>query len=107
MSELLQAIEKSYGILGLLIVAPFVAVYYQWNELKRLQSDRLADNKQFTSIIVDMNDKAIRAHELRVTDLQAINSTLIGLVRESSASAKETNLSLERVGDLLTQHQKD
>lgn len=85
MEELLLLISKTYGLVGLFIVAPVGALVVVWRHNVKLQKD-LAE-----------------AQKLRVKDAQDINSKLIDIVREQTGLSTETNLALERIGDAMNE----
>jgi len=116
MGELLDLIYKSYGLIGLLIAAPFVASVYLWKDNIKLRSDtalqlaelnklRIADTEKFAISLSAVNDKIVKAQEQRVIDAQSITTKLVDIISEQSAMNRETNLALERVGDFLASNQ--
>jgi hypothetical protein len=102
MEEIIQLITKTYGLVGFLILAPFAGMMVVWNENKRLtlalhDSERRGSDKQS-----EMNDKIVKAQEQRVADAQQISSKLVEIVSEQSALNRETNIALDRIGDMLS-----
>jgi hypothetical protein len=83
MDEIIQLVFKSYGLLGLLIIAPWVVVYFLWSENKSI------------------HEEVSKSQTQRVTDAQEISKNLIAAAIEDSALKKETNLLLERMGETL------
>ena len=90
MEELLQLIAKTYGLVGLLIVAPFVATVYLWKQNAKLHAE-----------VVFATQAATKATEQRVTDAQQITTKIIALVEEQAGLNKETNIALDQVRELL------
>lgn len=84
MEEVIQLIAKTYGVAGLIMLSPFVAVVFIWRH-SILQGKELA-----------------RINEQRVVEARAIIDKLIVIVGEQSALNKETNIALERVGDMMS-----
>lgn len=85
MEELLLLIQKTYGLIGLFLVAPIGALIAVWRQNVKLQKD------------------LSEAQKLRVKDAQDINSKLIDIVREQTGLSTETNLALERIGDAMNE----
>jgi hypothetical protein len=91
MEELIKAIMQTYGLLGIILISPFVALYFLW-----------ADNKGLRKQLAEANTKVVKAQEQRVEDVKAIANRLIEMSSENAALTKETNIALDRVGDTLT-----
>lgn len=91
MEELIQLFTKTYGVIGLLLIAPFIAVKMLWTRIQELQKDLQA-------ALQAVND----AHGKRVEDAKAISERLLEMVKEHSELSKETNIALDRIGDMLT-----
>jgi hypothetical protein len=91
MEELVQLVFKSYGIVGLLLVAPLVALKFMWAHAKDLQVQLQA-----------ANDRVNDVHGQRVKDAQQVAEKLIVMVQEHAELSKETNMALDRVGDMLS-----
>lgn len=83
MDEIIQLVFKSYGLLGLLIIAPWFAAWLFWKEGK------------------EIHEKLSASQQQRVADAQEISKGLITAAAEDSALKKETNLLLERMGETL------
>lgn len=83
MEEILQLLFKTYGLLGLLLMAPFIAVHFLWKDNKSLRKELSELNKQ------------------RIDDAHQVSTSLIKTVTEQSVLNKETNLILERMGETL------
>lgn len=94
MEELLLLIQKTYGLVGIFVVAPLIALIVVWKQNSKLQNE-----------VVKAKDKEVEAQKQRVKDAQDINIELIKLVREQTSLNTETNLALERIGDALNELQ--
>lgn len=90
MEEVILLVQKTYGIVGLLILAPFVAVVYLWRQ-----------NIKLNESVVKATEKATAVQEQRVNDAQAISTKLIAVLTEQSALNTEANTAMERLGDAL------
>lgn len=84
MDELIQLIFKSYGLVGVILASPLVAVVFLWRHNQALQ------------------DKLQAANDKRVEDAQRITDKLMLMSSEHASLSKETNLALDRIGDVLT-----
>jgi hypothetical protein len=83
MEDLAQLILRTYGLVGLIILSPFIALVVLWRANVALQ-------KSITAL-----------QEARIEDTKGISDRLITIVAEQSSLNKETNMALERVGDML------
>jgi hypothetical protein len=127
MDEVLQLVIKTYGIVGVLILAPVVGVVFVWRSKEVLHGKYVADLKKLSEdyskaitsmhndqvtrlvevhqsqikLLSDSSDKVVASQALRVADGQAITSKLMEVVSEQSSLNKETNMALGRVGDLM------
>jgi len=90
MEELVLLVQKTYGIVGLLILAPFIAVVYLFRQNVKLHDD-----------VVKATEKIGNVQEQRVNDAQAINLKLITVLTEQSSLNTEANTAMERLGDAL------
>ena len=84
MEDLLQLIVKTYGLAGLIMLSPFIAVVFLWRH-------NISQAKEIA-----------RINEQRVQDSKAISDKLMVIVGEQSGLNKETNMALERVGDMMS-----
>lgn len=91
MEELAQLILKTYGIAGLLLLTPLIAVKLIWDHSKE-------QGRQLQAA----NERVNETHAKRVDDAKQIADRLMGMVQEHAELSKETNMALERVGDLLS-----
>lgn len=87
-------VYKSYGLVGLIILAPNVAVFFLWRENKNINA---AHVRQLQAA----NDKVAAALHQRVVDAQAITNKLVEIVSEQASVNKETNLALAQLVDKL------
>lgn len=90
MDELITLVYKSYGIVGLLLVAPVVACIYLWKENKALHKDTVRQ-------VQVANDRVAAVIQQRVVDAQSITNKLVEIVSEQSAANRQTNLALDRL----------
>ncbi len=88
MDELMKLVMQSYGLVGLVLVSPMIAMVFLWRDNKKLQREVVAAQTQ------------------RVTDAQQVTEKLIEMVSEHAGLAKETNIALDRIAGLLTTLQK-
>lgn len=94
MEELLLLIQKTYGLIGIFLVAPVLALIVVWKQNSKLQGE-----------VVKTKNEVVEAQKQRVKDAQDINTKLIELVKEQTSLNTETNLALERIGDALNELQ--
>lgn len=92
MEEIIVLVQKSYGLLGVFLVLPLVAVIVVWRQNVKLQDKVLKAHEDTTD-----------AHKQRVKDAQEINVKLIDVLKEQTGLNIETNLALERIGDALNE----
>jgi NACalpha-BTF3-like transcription factor len=102
MNELLELITKTYGLVGLLLAAPFVACYFVWMENKRLTASWEKSFETARTNLQELNDKIVSAQQQRVADAQAITSKLIEIVSEQASVNKETNIALSNLDEKLS-----
>ncbi len=95
MEELILLMQKTYGLAGLLIIAPFVALYFLFRQNLRLHHD-----------ISVANEKTNEVQKQRVQDAQSVNEKLMEIIKEQSALNTETNIALDRIGDALSEIQQ-
>ena len=91
MEELFQLVVKTYGLAGILMLAPVVALKLMWNHAKDLQSKLEAAQERVNAV-----------HAQRVTDAQQVAEKLMRVMQEHSELSRETNIALDRVGDMLS-----
>jgi hypothetical protein len=102
MEEFTHLILKTYGIVGIIILAPYLAVVFLWKENVRLNNLSREREKEFTLQLDEMGKRATTAQEKRVEDSQVITNKVIEMVTEHVAQAKETTTALDRVGDMVS-----
>lgn len=91
MEELFTLIAKSYGLVGLVLLSPFVAMVFLWRNNQELHKELAAANEKIGAV-----------KDQRVEDAKEVAASLLKMTAEHAALSKETNMALERVGDLLT-----
>lgn len=94
MEEILLLVQKTYGLVGVFLVAPVLALVVVWRQNLLLQRETLK-----------AKNEVVEAQKQRVKDAQDISSRLIDLVQEQTGLNTETNLALERIGDALNELQ--
>lgn len=102
MDELVHAVLKSYGLIGLFMFLPVVATVYLWIENKRLNNKMQDMAERFTGQIDTMGQRVVGAQEKRIEDAGRLSTQLINMVTESVKTAKDTAVALDRVGDMVT-----
>jgi hypothetical protein len=102
MEELVQAIFKSYGLIGLFMISPVVATVYLWIDNKRLNNKIQDQAEKFASQIDSMGQRVVATQDKRIDDSAKITSQLVQMVTESVGSAKDTAVALDRVGDMVS-----
>lgn len=88
-------VYKTYGLVGLLLLAPVVVSVYLWRENKAL-------HKETARQIQVANDRVQAAIQQRVVDAQSITNKLVEIVSEQAAVNRETNLALDRLETKLS-----
>jgi predicted sugar kinase len=91
MDDLIQLVTKTYGLVGVILLAPFVLMKFLWS-----------DNKSLRKQLADANERVVATQEKRIEDAKAISQKLIEMSSEHAGLTKETNIALDRVGDTLT-----
>lgn len=81
-------VQKTYGLIGVFLVAPMAAFVMVWRDNIKLRTEA---NKA--------KNAEIDAHKLRVKDAQEVNVKLVDVIKEQNAMNSETNIALERIGD--------
>lgn len=109
MEDLVTLIVKTYGLVGAILLSPFIAVYFLWKELKATRESTLAqrntDTDKFNNTINSLSERLIKVQEQRVADVSSISEKMMVIISEQSAVSRETNMALERVGDFLVDQQ--
>ena len=91
MEEIIHLIIKSYGIIGVILLSPMVALKFVWDHNKHLQGQ-----------LQIANDRVQEATTKRVDDSKSIVDKLLIMSSEHASLSKETNHALDRVGDTLS-----
>lgn len=105
MDEIIQLITKTYGIVGVLIIAPMAACVVLFRQNQELHKESVKKEESCTKNIESANERVIKAQEQRVTDAQNVANRLITMAGEQAALVKENNLALEEVQKLLSEVQ--
>lgn len=84
MTELFELIAKTYGLIGLLLFSPFVAVVYLFRDNRSLRKDLMS------------------IQEMRIKDAQAVSEKLMEMASENSSISKETNIVLGRITETMS-----
>jgi len=92
--EIFMLVYKTYGLVGLIILAPGVACVFLWRENKNINAAHIRQ-------LQAANDRVSAALQQRVVDAQAITNKLVEIVSEQAAVNKETNLALAQLVDKL------
>ena len=123
MNEIVELVAKTYGIVGLLILAPVAATVYLWKYVINLQKTLTEKDAEYIKQVIEVTRKNIEdlnklhqsrlddilkanlqvlsVQEKRVTDAQEVVGRLVTMISEQTAMNTETNLALERVGDFI------
>ena len=102
MEDLIQAVVKSYGLVGVFMVSPVVSTVYLWIENRRLNTKMQDMAEKFTTQIDSMGQRVVAAQDKRIEDSARITTQLVQMVTESVGSAKDTAVALDRVGDMVS-----
>lgn len=90
MPELVDLFVKTYGIIGLVFLAPYVAAVYLWK-----------DNRALHKEVVAKTELASAVQALRVEDAKQISEKLIEIVSENTSQARETVTAMDRVREMI------
>lgn len=112
MTDLIELISKTYGLVGLLILAPMASTFYLWKHVVDLQAKLVKSAEEHTETIKILHQARIldvervnglimEVQEKRVSDAQVVVAKLITTISDQTAMNSETNQALERVGDFL------
>lgn len=93
MEELLALILKTYGVAGLLIVAPIIACVFLWRGNNALQLQVIAQAALVSAAEKDRGDDQSK----RVADTERMAERLLLVVKEQTALGVEQNSMLERL----------
>jgi hypothetical protein len=84
MEELIKSVQQSYGLVGVILASPLAGLIYIWRDNKALQ------------------EQVVEAQKQRVVDAQQVADKLIMMIQEQAGLAKETNIALDRLGNMLS-----
>ena len=90
MEHVIELVLKSYGVLGLILLSPMVAMKFLWDHNKNLQERLQA-----------ANDKVVEISNKRTEDAKAIAEKLMEMSGEHAGLTTETNNALDRVRETL------
>jgi alkylation response protein AidB-like acyl-CoA dehydrogenase len=111
MEAIVELFVKTYGILGLFVAAPFAATVFLWRDHIKTRDEHAKElvslHKEFAVTLAIANDRIVNAQEQRMGDVQLVRDKLMEMVIEQTATSRETNLALEKVGDFLALHQSE
>lgn len=102
MEELIQAVVKTYGLVGLFMISPVAATVYLWIENRRLNTKIQDMAEKYTTQVDAMGQRVVAAQEKRIEDSAKITTQLIEMVQESANTSKDTATALDRVGDMVS-----
>jgi predicted sugar kinase len=91
MEEVIQLVIKSYGIVGLVMISPFVAMIALWKAYEKVRGELQAANEKISA-----------TQDKRVEDAKEVATKLLTMTAEHASLGKETNMALDRVSDMLT-----
>lgn len=93
---------KSYGVIGLFMIAPILSTIWLWRDNVRLNNEMRTMTKEFAATVDEIGKRVVIAQEKRVDDSQSISNKLVDMVSEHAAASKETTLALDRIGDMIS-----
>lgn len=102
MDELVHAIVKSYGLIGVFMLSPVIATIYLWRDNIRLNNEMRALSAKYVEQVDSLGQRVVAVQDKRVDDSKSISDKLVALVTEHVAQAKEQTLALDRVGDMVS-----
>lgn len=125
--DLVELITKTYGLVGLLMIAPVISTVWLWLHIAKTRNDSInretAHSKQIIEITgkhvaelkesydqrlkhaAELQEKVAEVQRMRVDDAQSVVTKLITTISEQTATTTETNLALERMGDFIALNQ--
>lgn len=102
MEDLVNAVIKSYGLVGLIIIVPMVAVVWLWRDNVRLNDKMREMQNEHSKLVDQLGQRVAAAQEKRVDDSHGITTKLVEMIAEHTAAAEKTNLALDRIGDMVS-----
>lgn len=97
MEELINLVVKTYGLVGFVLLAPYVALVYMWRQNVKLNADLVAYGEKLAMA----KEGVTAAQAQRVVDAQQTATKMMELVSEQSGLNKETNITLDQLRELL------
>lgn len=94
MDEVIQLIGKSYGIIGLIILSPFIGIVYLWGHMK---SQAKAQDEDYRKL----EEKHEALHEKRNNDAKVMSEKVIEMASEQATLLTQTNASMDQIQELL------
>jgi len=107
MDSFLKLMIDSYGLFGLLLAAPVVGMIWLWRDTVRLNTEMRKMQDEFAKRQDDMGQRVAATQEKRVDDSHKIATQLVDIISEHAAAQKETNLALDRIGDMVSALMRD
>ena len=102
MTELLELITKTYGLIGVFLVLPLISSIVLWRDNKSLRDENKKGNEEAAKHIQECNNLVVDSQKQRVLDAQAISAKLLEMMAEQASIMKENILSMDRVNNTLT-----
>lgn len=102
MEEFVNLIVKTYGLFGLILVAPVVAMVWLWRDNVRLNNEMRKMAESYADRVDALGQRVVAAQEKRVDDSHQIAEQLVEMIGEHTGAQKETNLALDRIGDMVS-----
>ena len=93
MEELIQLILRTYGIAGLLLLLPVVAMVVLWRQNKALHDEVVTQTNQ----AVEAQKQRVEDQNKRVADNERMMQRLMDVVREQTVINTEVRVVLERL----------
>lgn len=95
MDEVIQLIAKTYGIVGVLILSPLVALGYVWRHNVKQAEENSAMQKELGAALA-------KVQESRVADAKAISDKLLSVLEEQARLNQDFTNSMDQVLEFLT-----
>lgn len=102
MEEVLLLILKTYGIVGVIILLPYAGMVYLWRYIQRQHKNALEQAERYSKFADEAGNRVSVVQEKRISDAQGLSNKLMDLMTERSSLDKETNLALDRIGDMVS-----
>lgn len=99
--DVIALITKTYGLVGLLILAPIFACYLLWRQNQTLHDEAKKDADNTAKAIAEASNRVVATTEQRVKDTKELADKLIAMSSEHAALVRENNLALDEVSKLL------